>query len=114
MDPAIVEHAVSLWEPGVIVTNVRPRSFPTGQSVEVFELAALEAAERTPQAREHVTPELYEWLEVRNFSHEPDVSHVRLTLDTAEDAAFLASLFARMDRPAAEYGLEEVLALCSA
>ena len=55
LDPAIVRRALELWEPGLLVTNVRPRSFPTGQSVEVFELAALERAELTPEAREHVT-----------------------------------------------------------
>jgi spore coat polysaccharide biosynthesis protein SpsF len=114
LDPGLVLRAVDLWEPGVLVTNVRPRSFPTGQSVEVFELAALEAAETAAEAREHVTPALYERLRVRNFAHTPDLSHLRLTLDTDEDAARLDALFARMDRPPSDYSLAELLELCSA
>jgi spore coat polysaccharide biosynthesis protein SpsF (cytidylyltransferase family) len=114
LDPALVHRAVSLWERGTLVTNVRPRTFPTGQSVEAFELAALEAAATTAEAREHVTPPLYERLRVRNFSHTPDMSHLRLTLDTEEDAARLDALFARMDRPPSDYSLAELLELCSA
>jgi spore coat polysaccharide biosynthesis protein SpsF len=114
LDPAIVRRALGLWEPGLLVTNVRPRSFPTGQSVEVFELAALEAAEMSPAAREHVTTTLYGRLRVENFSHSPDLSHLRLTLDTEADAARLDELFARMVRPPADYSLAEVVELCSA
>lgn len=114
LDPALVLRAVGLWEPGVLVTNVRPRSFPTGQSVEVFELAELEAAEIGAEAREHVTPTLYERLRVHNFAHTPDLSHLRLTLDTDQDAARLDALFARMDRPPSDYSLAEVVELCSA
>lgn len=113
LDPELVLRAAALWEPGTLVTNVRPRSFPTGQSVEAFELAALEAAEIAPEAREHVTPVLYEQLNVRNFSHAPNLSHLRLTLDTDEDAARLDALFARMDRPPADYSLAEIVELCS-
>jgi spore coat polysaccharide biosynthesis protein SpsF (cytidylyltransferase family) len=96
------------------VTNVRPRTFPTGQSVEAFELAALEGAELTDDAREHVTSTLYEQLRVQNFSHAPDLSHLRLTLDTDEDAVRLDALFARMDRPPSDYSLAELVELCSA
>jgi len=114
LDPALVRRALALWEPGLLVTNVRPRTFPTGQSVEAFELAALEGAELTDDAREHVTSTLYEQLRVQNFSHAPDLSHLRLTLDTDEDAVRLDALFARMERPPSDYSLAELVELCSA
>jgi spore coat polysaccharide biosynthesis protein SpsF len=107
LDPGIVERAVSLWEPGVIVTNVRPRTFPTGQSVEVFAVDALEAA--ADEGREHVTTGLYDRLEVRNFESGHDWGSLRLTLDTPEDAERLESLFARMTRPPADYTLGEIV-----
>jgi spore coat polysaccharide biosynthesis protein SpsF len=113
LDPAIVERAVALWEPGCIVTNVKPRTFPTGQSVEVFAVAALEGA--AAEGREHVTTGLYDRLEVRNFESGHDWGSLRMTLDTEEDAARLESLFARMDRPPADYSLVEIVGLlCSA
>lgn len=111
LDPGVVERAVALWKPGTIVTNVRPRTFPTGQSVEVFAVADLRYAPRTQAAREHVTPELYERLEVRNFESGHDWGTLRLTLDTPEDAERLDSLFERMDRPPADYALEEIVGM---
>jgi spore coat polysaccharide biosynthesis protein SpsF len=114
LDPALARHALSLWEPGLLVTNVRPRTFPTGQSIEAFGLGALEASEPSAEAREHVTTALYDRLRVHNFAHDPDLSHLRLTLDTDADAARLDALFARMDRPPADYSLAEVVELCSA
>lgn len=113
LDPALVRRAVALWAPGTLVTNVRPRTFPTGQSVEAFELAALADAELSDEAREHVTPTLYERLRVHNFAHSPDLSHLRFTLDTDDDAARLDALFARMERPPADYSLAELVELCS-
>jgi spore coat polysaccharide biosynthesis protein SpsF (cytidylyltransferase family) len=111
LDPGVVERAVALWEPGTIVTNVRPRTFPTGQSVEVFAVGDLRNAPRTQATREHVTPELYARLEMRNFESGHDWGTLRLTLDTAEDAERLDALFARMDRPPSEYGLEEIVGM---
>jgi spore coat polysaccharide biosynthesis protein SpsF (cytidylyltransferase family) len=107
LDPDIVERAVSLWEPGTIVTNVRPRTFPTGQSVEVFAVEALEAA--ADEGREHVTTGLYDRLEVRNFESGHDWGSLRLTLDTPEDAERLDALVARMARPPADYTLGEIV-----
>jgi spore coat polysaccharide biosynthesis protein SpsF (cytidylyltransferase family) len=122
MDPAIVDRGVGLFEEGAadLVTNVHPRSFPKGESVEVVAVSALRRAaslSSDSQDREHVTRYLYrhpEQFRIRNFKRAQDVSDIQLSVDTPEDFAAFAALVARMDRPQAQYGLDEILALRAA
>lgn len=121
LDPAIVDRAVDLFREGGtdVVTNVFPRTFPRGQSVEVLGggvLEALRAAPLDPEDREHVTPFVYRHAErfrVTSFTREEDASHVRLVVDTAEDLARMEALIAAMDRPHWAYSLDDLLRLGS-
>ena len=65
IDWRIVDHAVSLYRAchPDLVTNVFPRTFPKGQSVEIIKtstLAGISKIERTPLQKEHVTPYFYD------------------------------------------------------
>jgi spore coat polysaccharide biosynthesis protein SpsF len=119
LDPMLVDRAVGIFDTGSydLVTNVAPRSFPRGQSVEVISAAALRrlATENvTPEEREHVTLWFYRHPQrcaMLNFSAARDASTVQLSVDTAEDFAALAELVAAMDRPHWQYGLDELLEL---
>jgi spore coat polysaccharide biosynthesis protein SpsF len=120
IDPALVDRAVRLLDDDCdLVTNVRPRSFPPGQSVEVIRVAALAAAHPLMDAdeREHVTQRLYapaEGLNIRHFAAVRDYGDLRLTIDTPEDLAFLSGLVARMDGHEERYGLDEIADLATA
>ena len=64
LDPKLIDTAVSLFESGAfdVVTNVHPRSFPKGQSVEVVSMPALRllaAQTGDLEDREHVTRYFY-------------------------------------------------------
>jgi spore coat polysaccharide biosynthesis protein SpsF len=119
IDSAIVDRAVRLFRDAAsdLVTNVAPRSFPRGQSVEVISSAALRkaaAAELTPEEREHVTLWFYRHPEacaITNFAAAADMSEIQLSVDTAEDFADFAATIAAMKRPHWEYGLDELVAL---
>jgi spore coat polysaccharide biosynthesis protein SpsF len=119
LDPAIVDHAVELFEvSGVdLVTNVFPRSFPVGQSVEVMSRAALErvlAETSDPEDREHVTRWMYanhDRFRILNFEHERGESDVRLAVDAPEDLRRIERIVAAMSTPHTEYGLSELLRL---
>src|SRR5687768_4461759 len=54
MDPSLIDHAVRLFRGGNVdvVSNVRPRSFPKGESVEVIALRALRRAVERMSAEE--------------------------------------------------------------
>jgi spore coat polysaccharide biosynthesis protein SpsF (cytidylyltransferase family) len=119
LDPALVDRALELYAEGdwELVTNVFPRSFPVGQSVEVLPRATLErvlATTTEPEDREHVTRWLYanaDRFRIHNFRHERDKSGVRLAVDTAEDLQRIERIVAAMRAPHTEYGLSELLRL---
>ena len=119
LDPELVNMGTALFRAGAadVVTNVHPRSFPVGQSVEVIRREALEIAAAEvgdPYQREHVTPFFYERpdrFRIESFSADGDYGGDSLALDTAEDAADFDALIELMDRPPSEYGWREVLDL---
>lgn len=74
-------------------------TFPLGLSVEVFSFSALELAWKNtadPAWREHVTPYLRrhgERFELKHLSCPQDYSHLRWTVDTADDLKFVQALY---------------------
>ena len=75
IDPRLIDYAVEIFRAHDydVVTNVFPRTFPSGQSVEVVRTASLAAAYSgglTAFEEEHVTQVLYqhpERFDIRNF-----------------------------------------------
>jgi spore coat polysaccharide biosynthesis protein SpsF len=100
IDPAIVAAAVELYldDPTDLITNVFPRSFPMGQSVEVLSRNALERlAAEADQAvdREHVTRYAYAHphrFDIRNFSAARPRPDFQLSVDTLSDFERAAAL----------------------
>ena len=119
IDPNIVDEAVRLFEAGEfdIVTNVFPRSFPKGQSVEVISVASLRrVSTETSRAYdlEHVTPFIYgnpEKFRIRNFRCQRDLSEIQMSVDSESDFLALASLTGRMTKPHWQYSLDDLLTL---
>lgn len=117
IDQRLVDHGIALMRQGDadLVTNVRPRTFPPGQSVEVVRTEALAealAAGADEETREHVTGPLYEGrFRVLRFEAAEPRTDVRFTLDMPEDQTRLAAILEAMDRPHWEYTWEEVIAL---
>jgi spore coat polysaccharide biosynthesis protein SpsF len=114
LDQQLVDRAVDLFHDVPVVTNVQPRSFPHGQSVEVVDARTFHAAlaEMTDLSdREHVTPSLYRHVRYTNFAAPEDFSDVRLVLDTPEDADRIAAMLARLERPHWDYRYDELVRL---
>jgi spore coat polysaccharide biosynthesis protein SpsF (cytidylyltransferase family) len=98
------------------VTNVRPRSYPYGLSVEVFktEVFARGYAQMSePHHFEHVTLYFYEHLNdysYRSLIHEErDLSSIRLTVDTPEDKDRFETLRAVAGDDWEHWGLSEIV-----
>jgi len=74
-----------------IVTNVMPRTFPRGQSVEVIRTDALERGYKDffkNEHFEHVTPYFYahpEHFRIENFSSGHSMGDIQLSVDTLAD-----------------------------
>lgn len=120
LDPAVVDAAVAAFQKNDVdlVTTARNRSYPDGQDVEVFSLAALrdiDARCKDAGAREHVSLPFYKephWrlhdLMAPAHRHRPDL---RFVLDTAADARFLGALAAAaMIKHGQLFGLDDLLA----
>lgn len=96
LDPSLVAQAIDeylSYDAADIVTNVFPRSFPRGQSVEVIrtQVLARHLNYMTPLQREHVTQYFYAKhgeFTIRNFFNAlGDQSQINLSVDTDFDLA---------------------------
>lgn len=112
LDPKLVDEAVHLFAAGGadIVSNVHPRSFPKGQSVEVISAQAMRRAVdamSTAHDREHVTPYFYardhEFV-IRSFSAGTPRPEVQLSIDSPEDFARCEAILASLGAPPWEAG----------
>lgn len=117
LDQSLVRRAVDLFRAGPcdLVTNVFPRSFPKGFSVEAMGSAAFRGqALVDAEDREHVTRYWYRHADrfaIRNFSSGADLGGIQLSVDTAEDFRLFEAVLARMERPHWDYGYAEVIDL---
>ncbi len=120
IDPDLVDAAIRVHrdEGPDLTTNVFPRTYPQGVSVEVIAadaLARIAAAVNDGDDREHVTRYLYRHpddIRIRNLSADgPPAFDVRLTVDTAEDLARADWIAARAPGDPADLTLDQVIDL---
>lgn len=120
LDPRLVLRALALFAEREIdlATNVYPRTWPPGMSVEVLQsqtFGRVVGELSDPGDREHVTSYYYrhaEQFRIVNFGRDVPRLDVHLSVDTLDDFERLAGLISRMSRPHWEYSLDEVLRLC--
>jgi len=113
LDPTLVARALELFgetEPD-LATNVFPRSYPPGQSVEVVDAAVFLAArpEFAADEREHVTTFFYahpERFRIENFAVPVPYDGPSHALDTPDDLARIDAWLRALPRPDA--GWEEI------
>jgi len=93
IDPQIIEQAIDRFYliPCDIVTNVFPRTFPKGQSVEIINPESFIKAYSmitSKEQKEHVTKVFYENVnefKIENFTSDGDYSNYNFCVDTSMD-----------------------------
>lgn len=119
-DPGVVDEVVEahLRAGADYTSNVLPvRTFPQGLDVEAVKVEALLAAAaeaRDPYEREHVTPFVYrrpDRFTVASVERAPSLAHLRWTVDTPADYAFVAEVYARLYSACPAFTTEDVLRL---
>jgi len=103
IDPQLIdEHVNRLLERRAevdFVTNMFTQTYPLGLAVEVMPLDVLARMKRMSQTdmlKEHVTTLAYvrpEWFQIEEVLHTTDLSHLRWTVDTAEDLELVRRIF---------------------
>jgi spore coat polysaccharide biosynthesis protein SpsF (cytidylyltransferase family) len=118
LDPAVIDEVVGRFLGGQFdfVSNVHPPTYPDGLDSEVCSREALGRAwreARLTSEREHVTsyikqhPELFR---LANVEHEPDLSHLRWTVDEPQDLEFVRRVY-RHFAAQRGFGMNEIVAL---
>jgi spore coat polysaccharide biosynthesis protein SpsF (cytidylyltransferase family) len=99
MAPSLIETMIQLAHPDLdLITNVHPRTFPHGQSVEILHRRLFEEVRSHPKTsadREHVTPHLYLLPGLRILNHKNplgDQSHEAWSVEEPGDIERLERL----------------------
>lgn len=101
IDPALIERAINLAQLSDcdLATNVFPRTFPKGQSVEIVKTRVFQSLKNeslTFANREHITSFFYDNAQsynIANFTSELDYSHLNMSVDTETDFIILEKIF---------------------
>jgi spore coat polysaccharide biosynthesis protein SpsF len=104
IEPQVVDRVVLEFEeqqPAIdYASNTSPRrTFPRGLDTEVMHFDSLARAWReddNPASREHVTPYIWrhpELFQLHGVANDEDLSHMRWTVDTPEDLAFVRRIY---------------------
>jgi len=86
-----------------LVTNIHPRTFPKGFSVEVIKTEAFKKMNNedlTKDQKEHVTKSFYEnakKFKIQNLNSSSDYSHLNFSVDTKSDLEKIRSIFEKID-----------------
>ena len=120
-DPEIIDQVSEMYldEKLDFAYNNKPPSFAEGLDTEIFSFKALERANKNavdPFEREHVTQHFYRnprAFRQKNFSSPVDYSHLRWTIDTAEDLAMAKIVYENLHEPGRVFLAKDILELIS-
>lgn len=117
-DPEIIVYGIKLFLKSSpdLLTNTSPRSFPRGQSLEIFDSRTFVSAypRFTPEDREHISRYFYTHssdFKIVNFHSGGDYSSGNFCIDDMEDALRFERLIDAMDRPQQEYSWSDLVKL---
>jgi len=117
LDLKILSELVKFYQENKF-TYVANSQTPLGLAAEVFTFTRLEEAHlygKKTYHREHVTPFMYEsGIDCGCLAFEPNLSHLRFTVDTLEDFVFITKVYEALYKKSPEFGLDEVLELLRA
>jgi spore coat polysaccharide biosynthesis protein SpsF len=119
LDQRLVDRGIRLFRQGTfdLVTNVHPRTYPKGESIEIVKSSTFSAAYRDMAAGEdleHVTRYFYKnegRFRICNFESKKRCRAIQLSVDTPEDMSLFSAIVSRMTRPHWTYTLEEILGI---
>ncbi len=117
IDYHLIDKGTNLYRDGHfdLVTNVFPRTHPSGQSVEIVRSSTFKKVYHRMNDSgdfEHVTKFFYhnpKEFKIFNFTSSIDCSSIHLSVDTQEDMQMFSKIIGKMVRPHWDYTLEDVL-----
>ncbi len=122
IDYRLIDKGIKYFEAGTfeLVTNIHPRTFPSGQSVEVVRSSSYKKAYEYMHGKdefEHVTRHFYnkpENYSIYNFISAKDYSSVKMTVDSGNDLKIIEGIINKMTKPHYQYNYLEIIDLYNA
>ena len=119
LDPGIMSKLIDIYHDGNydLVTNVFPRSFPVGQSIEIMNTLTFKNVYQKftiGEELEHITKYFYnnsKEFRIYNYINAVDISNIRMVVDTKEDFDHFCEVIARLEKPHQKYSLTELVEL---
>lgn len=119
LDYRIILKAISIFKKNNldIVTNIYPRSYPKGQSVELIKSSVFIDNYynfKDEEDFEHVTKYFYknnEEFNIYNFSAKEDYSSYKLTVDEKKDKVIIENIIRLMKKPHWRYTVDDIVKL---
>ncbi len=119
LDQGLVDRGIRLFRQGTydLVTNVHPRTYPKGESIEILKSSTFRNVYREmtqDDDLEHVTRYFYrneKLFRIYNFGSKRQWGEIQLSVDAPEDISLFSAIVSRMTRPHWSYTLEEILAI---
>lgn len=117
IDPTFIEKALVYFQSSDkfdYLSNTLERTFPRGMDFEIFRVGALKEAffkATSGYDKEHVTPYIIQHSEqfrLGNIIQKEDQSHLRLTVDTAEDFELIRRLLEKLYPATHEFVLKDI------
>ena len=101
IDPSLIDIAAKKFNSSEydIVTNIFPRTFPKGQSVEIIKSSIFKKYYFKMKQKyylEHVTQFFYKNFKnfkIKNFSNKKDFSHIKMSIDTKTEFKWLERVY---------------------
>lgn len=117
VDAKLVDKVITAFKAEQVdyFNNTSPATYPDGLDIEVFSLEALQRSAKESTSdfdHEHVTPFMRNEPSISNASmqHSEDLSHLRWTVDEAEDLQVITNVFEHF-APEIHFSWEQVLEL---
>ena len=106
IDPKIIDKCIRTFNSNKydIVTNVCPRSYPKGQSVEVFKSDVFKnnfSKIKSKKYNEHVTTYFYKnkkKFKIKNIFYKKNYSNINLSVNTNEDMKFVRIISKKIEK----------------
>ena len=116
LDGNLIKKAVAFADKNIdIITNVMPRSYPKGQSVEVVNCKTfISYYEKlsTEEDFEHVTRYFYKnskLFNIVNLKNDKDCSSFNLAVDTKQDFQRVSKIICKLEKKHYEYSYKEII-----
>lgn len=117
LDQRLIDKGLKIFLKGnvEIVTNIFPRTYPKGQSVEIFRSDIFRNGYHLMEEKEdfeHVTKFFYknrQHYKIKNFAFKEYLGEIQLSVDTTQDMERFSRIVAKMEKPHWQYNLQEIL-----